>query len=186
MWNTRRLSKSNRGFTLIELICGLCIGSIVIGICLSILSFSSKSNSFADGADEILYSGNYTMEFIKYEMQNLDKIIPCHMIKDLNELYPNNIGFVGMEYKEGNKCTYFTYYIKNNTLTRLAREIDRDVIMVGGSFSGYNDLCEYVESFGETSIDWDNKILYLDIKLSHNSRVNSFKSTILLNCSLDY
>lgn len=186
MWNIRRLLKNNRGFTLIELICGLCIGSIVIGICLSMLTFSSRSNAFAERRDELLYNGNFALEFMKFEIQNADKIIPSHQIKDLNDLFSNNIGFVGMEYKSSNKSSYFTYYIKNNTLTRIGREIDSDLIMVGGAFSGYNDICEYVESFGETNIDWDNKILYLELKVSDKTIENSFKSTILLNCSLDY
>ena len=191
MWNTRFMLRNKCGFTLMELICVLCIGSIIIGVCFSMLIISQKSNSFAEDTDELLYSGNFAIEYIKNEIQNADKIIATDKIKDLNELYPNNIGIVGMEYQPDyttskNKYVYFTYYIENNSLFRLARRFEGEMPLVGMALTESNELCGYLKSFEDTTVDWDNKILYLDLKFCDKNIANTFKSTVLLSCPLDY
>lgn len=185
MWSIRQLLKSKKGFTLLELILVLCIGSIVIGICFSILSLSQKTNAYADRADDILYNGNFAIEYIKYEIQNADKIISADKIKDLNKLYPNNIGFAIMQIR-GKEYDYMTFFIKENKLIRIARNFDHEVVLLAASLSGYNEICDYVKSFGDTSIDWDNKILNLDLEIGEKKFMDSFKTTISLSSELDY
>lgn len=185
MWSIKRLLKDRKGFTLMELLCGLCIGSIVVGISLSILSVSQKSNSLADRTDDLLYNGNFAMEYIKYEIQNADKIISSDKIQDLSKLYPDNIGFVIMQI-QGNEFNYMTFIIKENKLIRIARTFDHEVVLLAEALSGYNEICEYVKSFGDTSIDWDNKILYLDLDIGEKRFIDNFKATISLTSELDY
>ena len=190
MWSSRQLLKKRKGFTLMELICALCIGSILLGICFSLLTFSGRSNAFVDQTDELLYNGNFVIEYIKNEIQSADTIIASEKVKDLDNLYRVNIGLVAMEYQpnhsEKDKYVYFTYYIENANLYRLARRFEMEVPINGVVFSKSNELCSNIESFGDSSIDWDNKILNLHLSIGDSSISNSFKSTILLNCPLDY
>ncbi len=190
MWSIRQLLRNKKGFTLLELLCTICIGSIVVGICLSMLTYSSKSNVSAEQTDELLYNGNFAIEYMKYEIQNADKIIDCENVPALNSLYPNNIGLVVMEYQPKysgvDKYVYFTYYIQNNRLYRLSKRFDGEVAIIGEALTEKNELCESIESFGDTYIDWDNKMLYLDLEICDKRLEDRFKSTILLNCSLDY
>ena len=190
MWSIRQLLRNKKGFTLLELLCCICIGSIVIGICLSMLTYSSKSNVSAEQTDELLYNGNFAMEYIKYEIQNADKVIATNSVQDLNSMFPNNIGLVVMEYQPKysgiDKYVYFTYYIQNNRLYRLSKRFDAEVPISGAALTEKNELCDSIESFGDTYIDWDNKMLYLDLKICGSRLENRFKSAILLSCSLDY
>lgn len=190
MWSIRRLLKDRKGFTLMELICGLCIGSIVIGICFSILSISQKTNVFAEETDDLLYNGNFAIEYVRYEIQNADKIISSDKIKDLNKLHSNNIGLVIMEYQplseNSLKYVYITYAIEDNKLWRYSRRFDSEVELIAQVLTGKNEICEYVISFGDTSIDWNNGILYLDLDIGDKKFIQNFKTTISLNCELDY
>lgn len=190
MWSIRQLLKGRKGFTLMELVCGLCIGSIVLGICFSMLSFSQRTNAFADRTDDLLYNGNFAMEYIKYEIQNADKIISSHKVKDLISLYPNNIGLVMMEYQPNHidslKYIYITYTIEDNRLWRRSRRFDKEVELLAGTLIGKNEICESVKGFGDTYIDWDNGILNLDLDIGASKFMESFKSTISFDCEFDY
>ena len=154
MWNIKQLLKNKKGFTLIELVCGLCIASIILGICFSMLSFSQKTNMFADQTDDLLYNGNFAVEYLKYEIQNADKVIFSHKIKNLNTLFPDNIGFVLMEYQPTNESTlkyvYITYTIEDNSLWRRSRRFDKEVTLTAEALTGKNEICEFVGSFGDT------------------------------------
>ena len=190
MWSIKPLSKGRKGFTLMELLCVICIGSIVLGICFSMLSFSQKANAFSDQTDDVLYNGNFALEFMKYEIQNADKIISSDKIPNMSALYPENIGLIIMEYQPLNdsvlKYVYITYTIENNRLWRRSRRFDKEIELLGEALTGKNEILEYVESFGETSIDWNNGIFYLDLDMGESKFIESFKSTISLNCELDF
>lgn len=190
MLSIRQLLKGNKGFTLLELLCGLCIGSILLGVCLFILTFSSKGNVYGDKVDELLYNGNFALEYMKNEIQNADKIISSNKIKDLDLLYPNNIGFVIMEYQPGDtrkeKYVFITYYVKDNSLVRLSRRLLTDKYPNGQVLSESNEICEYAIDVGDTTLDWENKILNLKLSLGDENIDDSYKSTIFLHCSLDY
>lgn len=187
MLNIKQLLKSRKGFTLMELVCGLCIGSIILGICYSLLLFSLKTNIFSDEADDLLYNGNFAIEYLKHEIQNADKIIVSDKIKDFKRLYPNNIGFVIMEHRVlTDEYSYSTYIIKENKLVRIAREFEKEINLNAAALAGYNEISEDISSFGNTNVDWDNKLLYLDLGTSERKFIDKFKSTIALNCELDY
>ena len=186
MWNIKPLSKGRKGFTLMELVFCLCIGSIIVGISFSLLTMSQKANSFAEQADDLLYNGNFALEFIKNEIQNADKIISSHKIQNLSTLYPNNIGFVIMEHTNDKESMYMTYIIKENKLIRIARGIDKGLALPAEALSGHNEIFGNIKSFGDTSIDWDNSVLYLDLDIGVNKFIDSFKTTMSLTCELDY
>lgn len=190
MWSIGQWLRDRKGFTLMELICSLCIGSIILGICLSMLTLSSRSNIYGDKIDEFLYNGNFALEYMKNEIQNADKIISSDKIKDLNTLQPNNIGFVIMEYQpkavETEKYVFITYYIKDNKLIRLSRRKLTNSNPNGNILSKSNDICEFAIDFGDTTLDWENKILYLNLLLGDDTMADYYKSTIFIHCSTDY
>ena len=90
------------------------------------------------------------------------------------------------KYSGVDKYVYFTYYIQNDRLYRLSKRFDGEVAIIGEALTEKNEICESIQSFGDTYIDWDNKILYLDLEICDNKLESRFKSTILLSCSLDY
>lgn len=189
MWSIKQLLRNKNGFTLMELICVICIASIILGLCFSLLTFSVKSNVYGEKIDEYLYHGNFALEYMKNEIQNADIIISADKIEKLNDLYPMNIGFVIMEYQpnalETEKYVFITYYIKDNKLFRLSRRKLTSSYPNKDVLSKSNDICEYAINFGDTNVDWENKILNLSFYLGDDNMADYYKSTIYLHCLID-
>lgn len=188
--------QKNRGFTLIEIIIGITIASIVVASLCVLLGFSINAASYGDMEDEILLNGKFGMEYIKDKIQKADLIISSDKIKDLNTNYPSNIGFVILnidlikpqnEKLNVNKVyNYSTYYIKDNKLVRIARDNATSTYPTWSKLQGYNEVCEMVLSMKETNIDFENKIINLSLSMGKESEILELKSTIFIRCSVDY
>lgn len=184
MWKSM-VQFRNKGFTLIELILGMNLIFILLITIFSLFNFSSKSLAIYEKKDNIFLNGQYGLDYIKSEVLTSDKIISVSKFPNLNERYPNNIGFVIMK-EENKQFRYITYYIGDNKLVRLSCVGDSIKYPNGSSFSGFNQICTDILSFHDSNIDAKNKMLNLDIKMGINGDAKMiFKSDIYLRCILD-
>ena len=94
MFNLKHGYLNKKGFTLLELILGIGIMSLLIITFYTILTFNLKVNEKALLEDEILLNGRYILEYIKGEINSADKIIVSDKFEGLDGKFPNNIGFV--------------------------------------------------------------------------------------------
>src|SRR5690554_1174489 len=92
----RHQFQNRKGLTLIELILGIGLLSIILSSFFSIINISTKYATFTEIEDEILLNGRFAIDYLKGEMEEANKIIPSDKIEGLNALYPKNIGFVIM------------------------------------------------------------------------------------------
>lgn len=185
-----RAKKRNGGFTLLELILSLAIGSIVILTMFSLLGFTVSGCIKAQSEDEILLNGRHAIEYIKKEIKSGDKIISIDKIKELDEKYEDNIGFIIFKYdpneSEGYKYNYVTFYLKDNKIFRIAANRNNHGLPKSTSFSGYNVVAENVSSIEGTHIDFERKIIRLNIKLKDvTNREYQLQSIINIRCTVE-
>ena len=184
MLNIRHTCLKNKGFTLIEIIISLAICAIIMIPIFSILDFSIDACTIGDEKDELLLNGKYGIEYIKNEIKSADKIISSDKFKDLNNVYPTNIGFVIMIKKSNNNYRYVTYHTKDKKIIRIACTRDNDIYPSEKYFSGHNEICNLIDSIEDTSFDQD--MIYLDFKFKKNNSKLSLNSDIYIRCPIDY
>lgn len=191
--NIRRFYPDNKGFTLIELILAIGICSVIILPSFSILHLSLKSYRSCEDKDEVLLNARYGIEYIKNEIKNADLIISSDKIKDLNSNYPTNIGFLILIIEEVKKdhytYTYITYYIKNGKIIRIAHEATENKNPTASSLKGFNEICSFAVSIGNTKFDWKNRMINLDFTFKscpESQSILNVKSDIFIRCDIDY
>ena len=187
MWNIRRIFLKNRGFTLIEVILALAIGSIVIIPIFSILSFCMKACDLGEQKDDLILNARYATEFIKNEIRIADKIIATEKFSGLDEKFPTNIGFVIMIDENNDKdYRYITYYVKNSELRRIACTRDTDEYRSQGYFAGHNVISEFVDNIEASEFDPENSIIFLNFLFKHRDEELRVKKDIYIRCLTDY
>ena len=187
---TRPQLQRNKGFTLLELIIGIALSSILMGAVCSIMYFSTNISKLGEIEDEILLNGRYGIEFLKEEIRDVDKIISSDKIVGLNDVFPSNIGFLLMKDSkiEGSDDRYkfITYYLKDDELIRIARNKKSSTYPKATDLAGYNGICKGVLSIKNTSIDWKNKLVKLNLSVGiENREIHCFKSTIFIKSEFD-
>lgn len=182
------MSKEN-GFTLIEVILSLAIGSILVLSFYSALDFTTNTCKLEEENDEIMLNGQYAIEYIKVEMKQAEKIISIDCFENLKNEYSDNLGFVIMKYNpnETYKYNYSTYYFKNNKIYRIAENRRDDILPTNSSFGGHNLLARNVVSIDETNINFDTKIVDLNFVLEGDlGKPKEFKAKIFIRCPVIY
>lgn len=195
MLNYRPFSQSKSGFTLVELLLWICLFSILFMAFFSVLEYVNNVLKIGDREDEILSSARYGIEYIKSEILAADKIIPTYKFEGLNNKYPNMFDFVILTLDEvknnngvvtGVKYNYTTYYLKNDELTRIAINKDRDLLPKGNEFAGHNQLSTFVLGIDGTKLMVSDKLIKLKISMGDGKGKDCvFKTKIHLNCPID-
>lgn len=198
MFNLKHAYLNRKGFTLLELILGISIMSLLLITFYTILSFNLKVNEKALLEDEMLLNGRYMLEYIKEEIVSADKIISSDKIEDLDEKFPNNIGFVIVKVKGYEKRTpkssdniykesgyiYTSYYFENNSIIRIAGEVNNDKLPNFTIFKGYNKLGEGLLDSSSIKLQEDD-LIDIDLSLGKDGKeIAKFKSTIAIRCPL--
>jgi prepilin-type N-terminal cleavage/methylation domain-containing protein len=191
-WLSCPYLNKEKGFTLLELVLAMAIGSILFLGFYSILGFTINTYKEEVEIDDILISGQYTIEYIKKEIKQAEKIISIDKINGLKDKYPDNIGFVIMRYRPGgiekpDEYNYSTYYLKNNKIYRIAENREDDRLPIFGGQDGHNVLAEYAISIKDTNINFEDKIVDLNFvfkgELKNEIR---FKTKIFIRCPIVY
>ena len=191
MLNLKGVYSDKRGFTLIELIVGIVVISILFSSIYSLLFFTNRVTDKADHVDTLLYNGRYAMEYIKGEIIAADKVICSSKFEDLDRIYSSNIGFVTME----EQCQYDklghitnvnynfrTYYQKKDELIRIAYNTPNKSLLDGKLFSGNNLISDGLRSLNHSILDVDNNLIKLFIELEQGDAELVLESTINLRC----
>jgi|GEM_PF-529560 len=191
--------RSKEGFSLIELILTLSISSIIILSACSMLNYALNICSTMEEEDDILLNGRYAIEYIKREIRRAEEIIDIkhERFYDLHLKNRDNIGFVIMKREpnpdegETNGKDYIynfsTYYVKNNTLYRIAANNSSKSYPRPIFFGGHNVVAEHVASFKQTNIDFKAKIIDLCLTLrGDRSKETSFDTRIQIRCPVIY
>lgn len=184
------LRDENKGFTLLELILYFGISSVIVLALFSALDFTLKVYVKGQEEDKILLNGRHAIEYIKKEIKAADKIISIDYIERLNEKYENNIGFIIFNYEannpEGYKYNYVTFYLKDDKIYRIAANSYNSSLPKYTAFEGHNIVAENVISIEGTEIDFNSKIVKLNIILKDlTGKEHLFKSTISIRCIVE-
>ena len=191
MLNIKDQFQRSKGFSLMEIIMVLGLSSLVLLTIVSILRFTTNISTIVESQDEVMLYGRYAIDYIKEEIKGSDLIISSEKFSNLDTIYPTNIGFVIMEDRgesfTSDRYNFFTYYLKGDNLIRLAYNKHTKVYPEPSKLSGFNVLCEGVLSMEGTDIDFDNKLLKIELSLgSKQKEVHCFKTTLFLTSILDY
>lgn len=200
MWSTWFPFQRNKGYLLLELVISISITMILIISLYSMFEFTTTTTALGETMDEVLLNGRYGIEYIKEEISYADLIICSSKIKNLNVLYPSNIGFVIMqdlknyipkayENKEEYKYRYrfITYYLTGNKLQRISCNKDSPIYPEVKYMTGHNVVCESVLSILDSNVDFENKLINLSLSMGKdNKEMHKFKSTDFINCNTDY
>lgn len=190
MKSLRQAYLNRKGFSLIELVLGIFITTILFMSLYSLLIYTIKVSKMTDEKDNALSNGRYALLYIKDEIKNADMIIDISKFKDLDESYGDNIGFVilnkniNADDREIN-YNYKTYYLKNDQLVRLACNQGEERYPTKDNFAGYNEICSGLKSLKKFIYDSDKNIIKIRLTLNNGSKDYDFKSDIFLNCPVD-
>lgn len=180
---------NKKGFSLLEMILGICITSILIMCLYSVLHFSMNTLKSNDLRDDMLLNGRYALIYIKEEINSADKIIHISKFKNLDSTYPVNIGFVILK-KTGQSINinynYITYYLKEDSLFRVACNIEGTDKYPSNFYNGGNNkLFSNIKSLDKFIYNEDKNILSLKLTSNNGQEDFEFKSDIYLNCPID-
>lgn len=189
MKSSKQVYLNRKGFSLMELILGICITSILLMCFYSLLHYAINTSKISDAKDNILTNGRYALLYIKEEVKNADRIVDITKFKDLDEYYPQNIGFVILEKSniEAGKINhnYKTYYLNDNKLVRLACNVETSKYPSENFFAGYNELCKGLKLLEKFNYNTDKNVLKIRLTLNNGSKDFDFKSDVFLNCPID-
>lgn len=191
MKNFKAVYPNNKAFTLIELILGISIMSILMMCLYSILHFSINASKLNNERDDILLNGRYAASYLKEEIQSADKIIHISKFKNLDRDYPQNIGFVILKEtidEKTNKKTnynYSTYYLKGDSLIRIACNRGSDNYPHSNFFGGHNKVCSKINKLEKFNYNSNKNVLNIKISLNNGQKNFDFKSDLFLNCPID-
>lgn len=193
MLNIRQAYANNKGYTLIELILGIFIISILVTSMHSILLFTTNAMEKSDIDDLALYNGRYALDYIQNEIFNSDMIVSSSKFGDLDFVFPNNIGFVSMEKKisyhsngrvKDVNYNFRTYYQSNDELIRIAYNTPNENLFDTRLFSGYNQVCEGVNYLSNNSMDIESNLINLYIDFSRGNKALAFQRTVKVGCPM--
>lgn len=194
MLNLKGPYLDNKGFSLMELILGICLIAILISTIYSLIYFTGSIFKKGEAMDTALFNGRYAIEFIKDELLSADRVICSSKFDNLDTMIPNNIGFVSMEKqirysKEGIirdvNYNFRTYYQKGDELIRIAYNSPNDSQWEGALFSGYNQICKGFNGFGSSKLDMENNMVHLFIDMSLDQSSLILETRIYLRCPME-
>lgn len=180
----------NKGFTLLELILYLAIGSIIILTISSLLNLTKEACLKAENEEEILLNARYAIEYIKNEIKMADKIISIDKIEGLDKKYEKNLGFIVFKHdpsrESGYEYNFATYYLKDNKIYRDATNRNNYGLPRATAFSGHNVIAENIRSIEGTQIDFERKIIELKFILKDvSNKEYEFQSVISIRCTVE-
>ena len=194
MWSLREVSSRRKAFTIIEFLLGIAIISILLSSIYSLIFFTMNIKDKTDEIDLSLYKGRYAMEYIKKEILSADKIVSSSKFKELDEIFPYNIGFVTVA-KERDYDTdgriravnynYRTYYQKDNELIRIAYNSPKDSLYDGRLFTGYNQVITGLKALDRSSLNEDGYIR-ISFQLDEENNLLIFNSHISIRCPVEF
>lgn len=199
MLNLKQQFQKRMGFSLLELILGICLTSILTLSLYSIMNFSLNITKLGESKDELILNGRYAIEYIKEEIKGADKIISTKKINSFNTKYPKNFGFIIMQDTKDIKdkptndeeylyrYRFISYYLNGNVIQRIACSLPTPNYPTISYLKGHNIICESVISISESNVDFEKGLINLSITVGNESgEVYDFKSTLYMNCLLDY
>lgn len=191
MLNIKHPFPKNKGFSILEFLIGFALLSILMSLVFTILFTTMGTTIIAEKKDEILLHGRYILEYLNEEVRSSDLIISTEKIDDLDQLYPDNIGFVIMKdsgvVNSNQRYNFTTFYLNNNRIIRISINQQSIKYPKARDLKGYNEIGEYVLSLTKSSVDFENQLLYINLLMGMNLEDSyEFKSTIFLYTKLDY
>lgn len=206
MFNLGPRYLGKKGFTLIELILGIAIMSMIIIIFYTVLSFDLRVNEMSLLEDEILLNGRYVLEYLKEEIISADRIVCSNRFENLDIKFPTNIGFVIVKVidyekleskKDDNKksntekkeyiykekeCNYITYYFKEDSIIRISGKAPSNIFPYVDIFKGYNQIGESILEASKITLQKDN-LVRIELSLGKDKKeISNFKSNIIVRC----
>lgn len=206
MFNLGPRYLGKKGFTLIELILGIAIMSMLIIIFYTVLSFDLRVNEVSLLEDELLLNGRYVLEYLKEEIMSADRIVCSDRFENLDIKFPTNIGFVIVKVidyekleskKDANKeantekkeyiykekeCNYITYYFKEDSIIRISGKSPSNIFPYADIFKGYNKIGESILEASKIILQKDN-LVRIELSLGKDEKeISSFKSNIIVRC----
>lgn len=197
--------QNHKGFTLIELILGICLTSMLIILLLSFLEVTLKVNEKDFAKDEMLLQGRYAVEYLKEEITKADKIIDSSLANGLREYRGRVVNFMILNVSEQEKSeikymySYTTYYFVGDKLLRInikkptRKDLsNKDILSKIPDFdkpynrnqSGHNNLVFNTLRKSEISLNDDN-IINMNIFLKNEkSEILNFESNVHLRCEV--
>lgn len=186
VWNLKLIFQRNKGFTLIELVLALGLSSILILSISSLLRFSKHVSVLSNEIDELMLNGRYAIEYIKDEVKSAEKIIPSSKISGLNGYYRENVGFVIVNKEDEIFNRFTTYYRKDDKLIRISGLAKNNTYPIYSQLQGHNEISEFIHSIKGTSLDIENKMIYLDFQLlSDSGQELNLKANYYVRCPID-
>ena len=160
----------SRGFSLIEIIVGLGLVSIVISSLMSVLLVSNLITKRVEEQDKSSISAIYSLEYLKDEIKRADKVYTVEACPEFTENYPNNFGFILMETIKdggGTRYNYKTYYMGDGTIKRIAYNHSIMKMPTYDKFSGYNTIAENVISIEGTGLDLESSLINICLEIGY-------------------
>lgn len=194
MLNLLEVYSNRKGFTLVEIVLSIAILSIILSSIFSLLFFVNTIKNRSDNIDTALFNGRYAMEYIKEEITSADKIICSTNFDNLDEDYPNNIGFVTLEEKtsynkdgkiNGINYNFRTYYLKDDKLIRLAYNTSNGSLYKSDLFSGHNQICDKVIELNRCNFDEENNLINLSITIDQGTKPLLLETAINVRCNVE-
>ncbi|HEY8361441.1 MAG TPA: prepilin-type N-terminal cleavage/methylation domain-containing protein [Tissierellaceae bacterium] len=186
MLNLKPTFLKNKGFTILELLLAFGISSIIVLSLVNILYFSKHAYLLGNEIDELILNGRYAIEYIKDEVKSADKILSSNKIEGLNEAYKENVGFVVVNKENEILNRYTTYYKKGDKLVRISGLAKENSYPIYTQLEGHNEICESIYSFGNTGLDVENKMIYLDfLFLLSDGQVLNFRTNFYIRCPIE-
>ncbi|MFA7411550.1 MAG: prepilin-type N-terminal cleavage/methylation domain-containing protein [Tissierellaceae bacterium] len=187
MWKSWRIYRRCKGFTLIELVLVIALSSMIMLPLLNMLDFSIKASTIGNEKDELLLNGRYAIEYVKNEIKSADMILPSSKLMGLKATYKTNIGFIIMVEESANQNKFITYHTKDGKLIRIAASARKGNYPLYSALSGFNEISEYMDSIGNSRLDLDKKMIFLDFGLrSPGGESLRLKSDIFIRVPIDY
>lgn len=207
MWKFKLAFQNKKAFTLLELVLGMAIISILITTLYTCLTFTLRVNQKSLEEDEILLNGRYILEYIKEEIRSADRIIDSSRFYKLDSKFPRNIGFVILEItigpvvknspkKDYDIYSYTTYYFQDDSIIRINTKVDVDKngdlsieeilekLPGADHFKGYNNMGYHILETSKISLK-ENNIISFDLFFKNEkSEISNFKSDIFVRCKV--
>lgn len=181
---------NKKGFSLIELLIGLSIGSIVATSLCLLLLYCNNANEFAEEKEDVMLNGVYAIEYMEDEIRKADEIIAIEKIEGYKDKFNENFGFVILQ-KDINKNppnNHILYYLENDCIKRASYK--SNVLPRAKDFKsdgGTNTLVGNVKSINNSYIDFNNSIISIDLLFSSKwNRGTKFHTDIHIRCPVKY
>lgn len=163
--------KKKRGFTLLELIMVLFIGSLLIVALSSVLNITIAAAGLTKAQDDRIDERVFIVQRILEDVRSSNFV--CYSDDFImNQKYQNNLGFVlqrkGIKNNDPNEHRYIGYCLRNNQLIRFVKHSNQDLEFVHFKNTqdiGENALSDAIESIEGSYFDPITKQIFLNIKI---------------------